>query len=91
MELNEILNHTADRVVADGTQAEARVLEVMAAAAVTVNPGAAAALVDWRGSEVSRLRAFGIVHGVLLCELAAPAQAELAKQLVAPSALVLAA
>lgn len=91
MELNKILNHTADRVVADGTQAEARALEAMASAAGTLSPGAAAALVDWRGSEVSRLRAFGIVHGVLLRELPAPAQAELSRQLAAPSALVLAA
>ena len=31
-----------------------------------VCPGAAAALVDWGGAEIARLRAFGIVHGVVL-------------------------
>ncbi|WP_457962612.1 hypothetical protein M1E17_13820 [Arthrobacter sp. D1-29] len=91
MELNEILNHTADRVVAEGTYAAARTLEAMASAAGTLSPGAAAALVDWAGPEVARLRAFGLVHGLLLRELPAPAQAQLAAQLVAPSALVLAA
>ena len=29
-------------------------------------PGAAAALVDWEGSETARLRAFGVLHGVVL-------------------------
>lgn len=91
MDLNELLNGTADRVVAGGTYAEAWTLEVIASAAATLSPGAAAALVDWDGSEVARLRAFGIVHGVLLRELPAHARAELAKQLMAPSALVLAA
>ena len=32
-------------------------------------PGAASALVDWEGSEVARLRAFGVLHGVVLSAL----------------------
>ena len=32
-------------------------------------PGAAEALVDWGGSEIARLRAFGIVHGVVVRDL----------------------
>ena len=43
-----------------------RVLEAMADASQEACPGAAAALVDWNGSEIARLRAFGIVHGVVL-------------------------
>ncbi len=45
---------------------ESRILEAMSAAAGEVCPGAAAALVDWSGSEIARLRAFGVVHGVVL-------------------------
>lgn len=91
MELNEIFNRAADHIVEQGTQAERRTLEAMAAAAWAFAPGAAAALDDWDGSEIARLRAFGIVHGVLVRELAAPAKAELLTQLSARSALVLAA
>lgn len=63
MELNEILNRTADCIVADGTRAESRTLQAMEAAARDLCPGAAAALVDWNGTEIARLRAFGIVPG----------------------------
>jgi hypothetical protein len=45
------------------------ILEALAAAARTLCPGAAAALVDWEGPEIARLRAFGIVHGALLRDL----------------------
>jgi hypothetical protein len=88
MELNELLNRTADHIVADGTQAESLTLRVMASAALELNPGAAAALVDWQGSEIARLRAFGIVHGVLLRELPASAQAELFQHLLGTSTAV---
>lgn len=91
MELNELLNRTADHIVADGTQTESLTLQAMASAAGNRNPGAAAALVDWDGSEIARLRAFGIVHGVLLRELPDDAQAQLLTHLLGPSsALVLA-
>jgi hypothetical protein len=69
MELTRILDSTADHIVEHGTVAEPRILCAMAGAARRVRPGAAAALVDWEGSEVARLRAFGIVHGVVLRDL----------------------
>lgn len=88
MELNEHLSRTADRIVADGTQVESRTLHLMASAAQDLNPGAAAALVDWGGSEIARLRAFGIVHGVLLPRLPAVAQAELLTHLLGTSSAI---
>ena len=91
MELNEILNRTADRIVAGGTLTESRILNAMASAAGELNPGAAAALVDWNGPEVARLRAFGILHGVLLRELPANARSQLAAELLHGYALELAA
>ena len=65
-ELERVLGRVAERVVEHGTLTEARVLQAMAAASQEACPGAAAALVDWNGSEIARLRAFGIVHGVVL-------------------------
>ena len=70
-ELARLLDGIAERIVDHGTLTEAPVLEAMAAVAREVCPGAAAALVDWNGSETARLRAFGIVHGVVL-ELVGP-------------------
>lgn len=90
-ELNTLLGLAAERVAAEGTQAERRTVELMAAAARPMAAGAAAALNDWNGPEVARLRAFGIVHGVLVRELAAPARSELLAQLKPSSGLVLAA
>ena len=81
MELSEILDRTADRLVADGTRAESRTLLAMADAARELSPGAAEALADWDGSEIARLRAFGIVHGVLLRELPANARPHLLTRL----------
>lgn len=89
MELNELLNRTAVHIVADGTQTESRTLQAMASAAVDLNQGAAAALVDWNGSEIARLRAFGIVHGVLLRELPDSAQEELLTHLLDTSSAVI--
>ncbi|WP_461165169.1 hypothetical protein [Arthrobacter sp. R4-81] len=91
MELNEILNRTADRIVADGTHSESRILHAMASAAGILNPGASEALIDWNGSEVARLRAFGILHGVLLRDLAANEQMYLTAELLNGHALELAA
>jgi hypothetical protein len=88
MELNELLNRTADRIVADGTQTEPLTLQAMASAVLHLNRGAAAALVDWNGSEIARLRAFGIVHGVLLRELEDSARAELLTHLLGTSTAV---
>jgi hypothetical protein len=90
MDLNALLTRTADRVVADGTAAAAPTLEAMASAAAKLNQGAAAALVDWNGSEIARLRAFGFVHGVLLRDLPHDEQSQLLSQLLdISSALVL--
>jgi hypothetical protein len=64
--LGTMLDRIAERIVEHGTPTEAPVLQAMSALARQVCPGAAAALVDWNGSETARLRAFGIVHGVVL-------------------------
>ena len=61
---------TAHRIVGRGTRSESVVLEALAAAAGTLCPAAARALVDWEAPEIVRVRAFGIVHGALLRELA---------------------
>ncbi|GAB4099280.1 hypothetical protein [Sinomonas halotolerans] len=66
MELNDLLTTTAQRIDAEGTRSEAAALEILAAAVRDTAPGAAAALVDWDGTEIARQRAFGIVHGLLL-------------------------
>lgn len=65
-DLEQILESTAHRIAAHGTQSEATMLETLACTGRTLCPGAAEALVDWNGSEITRLRAFGIVHGALL-------------------------
>lgn len=90
-ELNTFLSLTAERIVGAGTGAERRTLEAMADAARLVAPGAAAALDDWGGSEIARLRAFGIVHGVLIRELGTAEQAELLVRFQLVPAMVLAA
>ena len=64
-----MLEHVAARIAEHGTVSEAPVLTAMAALAERLSPGAAAALVDWGGAEVARLRAFGVVHGVVLAVL----------------------
>ncbi|RYP87046.1 hypothetical protein EKO23_07155 [Nocardioides guangzhouensis] len=64
-----MLDHVAARIADHGTLSEAPVLAAMAALAERSSPGAAAALVDWDGAEVARLRAFGLVHGVVLAVL----------------------
>ena len=66
MQLDTMLDRIAERIVEHGTLTEAPVLQAMSALSRQVCPGAAAALVDWNGSETARLRAFGIVHGVVL-------------------------
>lgn len=68
-DLERFLDDTAHRIDAEGTHGEAATLEWMAAITRTMCPGAAAALADWDGSEIARLRAFGMVHGVLVRQL----------------------
>lgn len=75
--LELLLGDLADRVVELGTRDEAPALEALARAAGEASPGSAAALVDWDGSEIARLRAFGIVHGVVLRDLSPVQQAAL--------------
>ena len=61
--LDGLLGLVAARIVEHGTPSEARVLTTMSAAVRREHPGAAAALVDWNGAEVARLRAFGVAAG----------------------------
>lgn len=66
VELTTLLEAAAQRVAEHGTRTEQHLLEAMADRVALTAPGAAAALIDWEGSEISRLRAFGLIHGVLL-------------------------
>ena len=65
-ELDRLLGQVAARIAEHGTAAERDALHVVAFATRWVAPGAAAALVDWWGSETARLRAYGVLHGVVL-------------------------
>ena len=80
--LDALLALVAERITEHGTAAEARVLELVSAAVHRTNPGAAAALVDWNGAEIARLRAFGLVHGVVVADLDAGAQSALLDQVL---------
>ena len=80
--LEALLALVAERIAEHGTAAEARVLELVSAAVHRTNPGAAAALVDWNGAEIARLRAFGLVHGVVVNDLGAGAQSALLDQIL---------
>ena len=61
-----MLDQAAHRVAMQGTSSERRLLQAMSAVAARSALGAAAALGDWSGTEISRLRAFGIVHSHIL-------------------------
>jgi hypothetical protein len=65
MNLDTVLTNAAQRIAHHGTKPEAALLEILAASASHTSPGAAAALVDWDGTEAARLRAFAIVHSAL--------------------------
>ena len=65
-QLADLLDTAACSIVERGTLTERRLLEIMSDATGQRGPGAAAALVDWSGSETARLRAYGIVHGHVL-------------------------
>lgn len=79
--LESILDQTAEHIVESGTRTESAALRAMSAATHRLSPAAAAALVDWGGPEIARLRAFGIVHGVVLRELDIRGRHRLLKQL----------
>ena len=64
-----LLDDVALRITASGTRTERRALHAMADVSSSVAPGAATALVDWGGTEISRLRAFGVLHWLLVEEL----------------------
>jgi hypothetical protein len=91
MELMDTLDRTANCVIDDGTRTRSLTLQAMAAATQHVCPGAAMALVHWDGSEIARLRAFGVVHGAVLRDLPLETQEHLLGQLVRASAHELAA
>jgi hypothetical protein len=61
-----LLAEVADRAAEHGTTSERAALEALAEVTARRAPGAAAALVDWTGSEVARLRALGLLHGLVL-------------------------
>ena len=69
-ELARLLAGIAERIAEEGTATERRDLEALADATRWTAPGAAAALVDWAGTETARLRAYGVLHGVVLGLLA---------------------
>ena len=64
--LAAVLVGIAERIAEHGTTTERDALLAVHDAARWAAPGAAAALVDWDGQETARLRAFGILHGVVL-------------------------
>jgi hypothetical protein len=59
-----MLDGVAERIVLNGTTTERSALQALADTTQRAAPGAAAALVDWEATEVLRLRAFGVLHGV---------------------------
>jgi len=65
-ELARVLDQAAHRVAESGASAERRLLEAMSEVVEQSAPGVAAALMDPDGTEISRLRAFGLVHTHLL-------------------------
>jgi hypothetical protein len=69
VEVRMLLDDAADRIADSGTPAERRLLQAMSEVSVHRSPGAAEALVDWGATEISRLRAFGMVHAVVIEEL----------------------
>ena len=79
--LSRILDDLSEDVAEHGTGSQRRMLAEVAAATRTMAPGAAAALVDRHGSEVARLRALGLLHGVARNELSSGEQARLLARL----------
>jgi hypothetical protein len=69
LQLAHALEEAAHRIAEQGTSTERRLLEAMSEVVAVSAPGVAAALVDQGGSEVSRLRAFGLAHTHLVVAL----------------------
>jgi hypothetical protein len=66
VELAHMLDAAARRIADEGTSAAGGLLHAMSKVTEQTAPGAAAALVDRNGTEISRLRAFGLLHSHLL-------------------------
>ena len=84
VELARVLDRAAHHVAEKGTSAEPRLLVAMAHLAAGAAPGLAAALSDPGGTEISRLRAFGLLHAHLLEALGPDEQAWLVALLEGP-------
>lgn len=69
MSTQTTFDRIAHQIAEHGTATESHALETLASHAAATHPGAASALVDWNGSEVSRLRAYSTVVAVLQREL----------------------
>lgn len=87
--------HTFDRITRNivelGTRHERHALEMLAVEAQGMRPGTAAALVDWGGAEIVRLRAFGVVVTALREHLSLDALQKLCRDIdlgatIAPAA-----
>ncbi len=71
MTVEIIHDHLGYRLAEEGTHAYRAELEELAATVKDVAPGAAAALVDWDGAEVARLRAYAVVSQTVRARVAA--------------------
>ena len=69
VEVAQILEAAAHRVSELGMTSEHTLLQALSIVTAPTAPGAAAALVDDTGTEISRLRAFGLVHAHVIEEL----------------------
>ena len=90
MTLKSILNVIADVIMAKGTTAARKDLTALAAAVRETQPGAAAALTDWEGSEIARERAFAVIRHEVV-RAGAERQLAIAMDLAAFRAVALAA
>lgn len=91
MELQEILDTIAHKIVDHGTTTETASLHTLASAASQIAPGASQALTDWDGSEIARLRAYGTIARVLVRDTSTVAQQDLAVRLIGSEDLLVAA
>jgi len=62
MELKFMTDRLAEVILVAGTTAVKEELTALAARVKHVQPGAAAALVDWEGTEAARERAFAVIR-----------------------------
>lgn len=62
MELKLTYDRLADAIMVFGTAAVRGELEAIASRVRDAQPGAAAALTDWEGTEIARERAFAVVR-----------------------------